>query len=309
MEYQSNFELILASQNNYKFTDEENSYMLTITDQSDECLCLTLTAERNLETFKAILKESDLSQYSLFTSETVDYCLKNKSAVLRHQQTNYLIIFYHSFIGSYKTAEILFEKEIKSFEDVISNLLKENQSKNEEINALKETIGILSESVAHLKGENVSIKNRLEQITSITNGLYVDTGNLKTELAQLKEESTNNIVSKPKTSKKSNKKDQFKEINYSNTFSYSDTNISKILKDNEYQFLRNRIGQFGLKLLYSSDIYGDRAATFHELCDEKFPTLTVIKSSEGRSSEAIRTYLGTIKEVSLKVKDCHFFFL
>jgi uncharacterized protein YbgA (DUF1722 family) len=268
MEYQSNFELISDNQNNYKLTDKENSYMLTITDQSDECLCLILTDERNLQTFKAILKESDLSQYSLFTSETVnrakeiiDYCLKNKSAVLRHQQTSYLIIFYHNFIGSYKTAEILFEKEIKSFEDVISNLLKENQSKNEEINALKETIGILSESVTNLKEENVSIKNRLEQITSITNGLYMEMENLKTVFAQFKEESTNNIVSKPKTSKKSNKK-EFKEINYSNTYSYNDKNISKTLKDNEYQFLRNCIGQFGLKLLYSSDIMEIRLRLF-----------------------------------------------
>ena len=55
------------------------------------------------------------------------------------------------------------------------------------------------------------------------------------------------------------------------------------LVDEKYDgYLREWIGDYKLKLLYRSSEHGYTAESFHEYCDNKRPTLIIIKSSEGR---------------------------
>ena len=57
---------------------------------------------------------------------------------------------------------------------------------------------------------------------------------------------------------------------------------SMILLDNQYDAkLREWCGDYKWKLLYRGSEHGYTAKSFHEYCDDKGPTLVIIKSSEG----------------------------
>ena len=58
-----------------------------------------------------------------------------------------------------------------------------------------------------------------------------------------------------------------------------------ILREDEYRLINNFINPdkfMKLKLLYSTAVADDTAPTFHYLCNGKGPTLTVIKSKNGK---------------------------
>ena len=57
---------------------------------------------------------------------------------------------------------------------------------------------------------------------------------------------------------------------------------SVLLLDTQYDsYLREWVGDKQMKLIYRASEHGYRAKSFHEYCDNKGPTLIIIKSSEG----------------------------
>ena len=57
---------------------------------------------------------------------------------------------------------------------------------------------------------------------------------------------------------------------------------SVLLLDTQYDsYLREWVGDKQMKLIYRASEHGYRAKSFHDYCDNKGPTLIIIKSSEG----------------------------
>ena len=57
---------------------------------------------------------------------------------------------------------------------------------------------------------------------------------------------------------------------------------TKVLENSEYDDkLREWCGDYKWKLLYRASEHGYTAKSFHEYCDDKGPTLVIIKSSGG----------------------------
>ena len=58
--------------------------------------------------------------------------------------------------------------------------------------------------------------------------------------------------------------------------------------------LREWVGDYNWKLIYRASEHGYSAKSFHECCDDKGPTLVVIKSSGGGSLEVIQLNHGKL---------------
>ena len=63
---------------------------------------------------------------------------------------------------------------------------------------------------------------------------------------------------------------------------YSPLLRNTVLFGQEYDsYLREWVGDYNWKLIYRASEHGYTAKSFHEYCDDKGPTLVIIKSSEG----------------------------
>ena len=63
---------------------------------------------------------------------------------------------------------------------------------------------------------------------------------------------------------------------------YSPFLRNTILFGNEYDsYLKEWVGDYKWKLLYRASEHGYSAESFHQYCDDRGPTLVIIKSSEG----------------------------
>ena len=215
-------------------------------------------------------------------------------------------------IENVKVKEILFEvneikkndsEKINELFSIISNIKQENkefkvQFKNEEINNLKE----------ENKNMKEEIKNLIEEIKTLKENDLKEINNLKEENKILKEE-IKNLIEEIKIMKENNLK-EIKEENknlkkeiielksfipylkeYQKQSEEKKKNIiinldSSIIKDNiNYNItLKNWInGNMEIKseLLYRMSRDGIKYSTFHNLCDNKGPTIVLTKLRDG----------------------------
>ena len=156
--------------------------------------------------------------------------------------------------------------------DLIIKLNTEiNNIKDEEIANLKREINDMKEKEVLLTNDNTQLKNDINLLKKENNQLNKDNAQLKNNETQLKEEIT-----------------ELKEkLNILwETRRYITNLDSKIINENkEYnESLKNWIDpskKIKAELLYRLSENGDNKKTFHELCDNKGPTLTLFHVNDG----------------------------
>ena len=156
--------------------------------------------------------------------------------------------------------------------DLIIKLNTEiNNIKDEEIANLKREINDMKEKEVLLTNDNTQLKNDINLLKKENNQLNKDNAQLKNNETQLKEEIT-----------------ELKEkLNILwETRRYITNLDSKIINENkEYnESLKNWIDpskKIKAELLYRLSENGDDKKTFHELCDNKGPTLTLFHVNDG----------------------------
>ena len=155
-----------------------------------------------------------------------------------------------------KELTITFNIEITSIKSFSFKLpLKENKNVNSLVNELFKIVKDLDLKIQNLENENKKIKTELKEIKN-------ENQNLKNSICDLlkKEEKKNN-----------NLNEEFID--------------STIIENNDEKKLIfnwiNPLIKFKTKLLYRCSIDGDSSKTFHEKCDGKGPTITLIKTNDG----------------------------
>ena len=136
--------------------------------------------------------------------------------------------------------------------EIIFELKMQNKNESEKINELTQLIVKENKEITDLKNEVTQLKNENSQI--------------KNEVNDLKEKL--NILWKEKEEKEERKKIEH----------------SRIIKEDEYKQLKDWINpskKIKGELLYRLSENGDNFATFHELCDNKGPTLTLFHVNDG----------------------------
>ena len=192
--------------------------------------------------------------------EIKDRIYDNKSTLI--EKENNLII------------EIIFPKNNKTIFELKSNI----NNNIENYNKLTDIIIKLNEEMNNIKNEIVNLKNNEVALKNEIN-------QLKNENIQLNNE---NIQLKNNESKLENKIIELKEkLNILWEENKIINNLdSKIINGNERynENLKNWINpskKIKAKLLYRLSENGDKFSTFHKLCDNKGPTLTLFHVNDG----------------------------
>ena len=222
-----------------------------------------------------------------------------------------------------KNEEIInLKNEIKQLNDKYKNLEnKEIQLNNENIKLKKENIIIkgketqimkvnaeLKNDIDFLKNENTQLKNDISFLKNEVNKLKNDNNQLKNDNIQIKDNSTR---LKNENIQLKNEVIELKEkLNILR--SWRDNLIihnldSKIINDNKTynEMLKNWINserKIKAELLYRLSENGDNISTFHELCDNKGPTLTLFHVNDG-NIVGIYTPLSWESPTSIKEKN------
>jgi hypothetical protein len=260
--YQGNIEIIKSENNIYHFTDKENIFILSAFIKEDR-IEFTLTKEGGIRTYTADINYKDLSTFSLFkvvesldtVLQIIDGCLTNKEVTFTCQQ-GYKMTFFNLFYKTYLKAELFFLPEDKNLELTISRLssmvetlYKENKKKTEEINALKALIANSKDQIKGLTDETDYSLFTQRNMNLDLNGEY---GMIKERLLTL--EDPINLALK-----------------------------SKILKKEDYLLLKLWIRKdFNLEPVFCSYVDGDKISAVNSKCSGIAPTLTVIKSENGK---------------------------
>ena len=224
---------------------------------------LAITATNKTDIFKQIfsnkfsVEEIKKNKYMNIYDDLKEICdelkirMENGPVTLKEENNSLMIIIP---LPNNKIKEISFElKELER---------KENDYMNE-----------MAEIISEIKKENESLKKEIKEIKIDYNKLKNITDIQKEEITKLKEQMVklfeyHNEIKKEKEEKLG--------LNLE----------SSIINDNiEYKkALKNWINpnkKIEAQLLYSKSRDGDQISKFHELCDNKGPTLTVFKTEDG----------------------------
>ena len=132
----------------------------------------------------------------------------------------------------------------KNISDSIFKIEKKEESEDDIIPKLLESHNDLRKRVKMLEKNNKEMKETLDKIMSIPT--------ITQYLLKISKNISNGII----------KTEEDKNL----VFSWINQNIQKV----------------SAKLLYSAIIDGDNASTFHNLCDDKGPTLIIVESTDGK---------------------------
>ena len=133
----------------------------------------------------------------------------------------------------------------KNISDSIFKIEKKEESEDDIIPKLLESHNDLRKRVKMLEKNNKEMKETLDKIMSIPK--------INQYFLKLSKNISNGII----------KTEEDKNL----VFSWINKNIQKV----------------SAKLLYSAIIDGDNASTFHNLCDDKGPTLIIVESTDGKT--------------------------
>jgi hypothetical protein len=261
----------LKSEKTYKIVSDKNNSFSIIFKNLDSCIEIYAYYQdeilkhfyNNKFTLDSLKKNN--RYFSLF--ESIDEVYNDLIILLDKNQTK--ILEDKNFISISIPMESL---KIKELLFVINKLEKNDNEKMQEI------FSLILEMKTEIKKLNEN-KNLKEEIKN----LKEDNKNLKEEIKNLKEENKNlkkrldvYIPYLEEYKKKSDNKKQNKIINLD----------SKIINENEkYNItLKNWINpnlKIKAQLLYRLSRDGEEYSTFHQLCDDKGPTIVLAKLTDG----------------------------
>ena len=174
--------------------------------------------------------------------------INNNKIIIKENEENLII---NIPLPSSKNKEIIFE---------LKPIIK---TKNDRFNELTDLIMKLNTEVNNVKNENMQLKKEINEVKVKEAQLINENTQLKKDIIELKEKL--NILWK-----------ENKMI---------DNLDSKIIKGNKNynEALKNWINpsrKIKAELLYRLSENGDKFSTFHELCDDKGPTLTLFHAND-----------------------------
>ena len=274
---EKSFQIELSSDinNSYSLEFNLNDYIEITANQINNIIHKSYS---NKYSFEGIREAKYFLQFDTFSEilyEIKDIIYNNE--IILKENDNILILN----IPLPDDQEIIFElnpiiknnnDRLDELTDLIIKLNTEiNNIKDEEIANLKREINDMKEKEVLLTNDNTQLKNDINLLKKENNQLNKDNAQLKNNETQLKEEIT-----------------ELKEkLNILwETRRYITNLDSKIINENkEYnESLKNWIDpskKIKAELLYRLSENGDDKKTFHELCDNKGPTLTLFHVNDG----------------------------
>ena len=193
----------------------------------------------------------------------------NKLNVCATNLTRIPIINYNKEL----TLEQIQENKFFSFCDNISEVINElteikNTKIEEENNHIILIIPInskkIKEFIIKIEETQKSKEQKIEELYSIINELLIENKNLKSKVESLEEKFNQEI----------------KELKSQINPLIIDTNIITLY---QYQILKNWINpnrRMKFNLLYSAKRDGDNRKAFHDRCDNKAPTITIVQTQK-----------------------------
>ena len=134
----------------------------------------------------------------------------------------------------------------------------------------------ITEIVYEIKKENESLKKEISEIKNECNKLKNITDTQNNEITKIKEQMTMLLDYHNKIKKEKEEEEEKKLLKIESSI---------IKENNEYKkALKNWINsnkKIEAQLLYKKSRDGDQISKFHELCDNKGPTLTIFKTEDG----------------------------
>ena len=193
-------------------------------------------------------------------------------------------IYNNKIIIKENDNKLILNISLSDNEDIIFELKPINKNSNDRLNELSYIITKLNMEIKDIKNENIHLKKGIEQLTNEFSDkkdkeeqLKNDINQLKDEIIQLKNDKTQLI------NENIHLKNLVTKLNEKSNILWKERNkieYSKIIngKEKYYERLKNWINpskKLKAELLYRLSENGDNKSTFHELCDNKGPTLTL----------------------------------
>ena len=291
--------------------NSEKSFQIELKSNSNNSYSIIFNLNNSIEItsnqINGIINKSYSSKYSFEEIRENNYFLRFNSIieifdeikdkifnnkVLLKENENRLIIN----LPLPENKEIIFElqsiiknniERLNELTNLIIKLNSQMNNNNEEIIKLKQKMRQLSDENKQLKNEIDDFKDKEIRLMNEKNNIINDINFLKNDNMQLKDNEAKLI----------NENIQLKEEIISikekvNVLSLLKENLiinnldSKILEGNEnyVRILKNWINpskKIKAELLYRLSENGDKFSTFHELCDNKGPTLTLFHVNDG----------------------------
>ena len=233
-------------------SDKNNTYLIEFSLNNSFSIIAKLINNNIHKTFSNIYSLEEIRKNKYFLkynnisdifNELTNIIYDNK--ILLKENENNLIIN----ISLPKNQEIIFELKLNK---------KNNKNNSDEL------IVKLNKELNDVKNENIQLKNKIAEIKNNDDLLKNENIKLKKEIKQLKERI--NIYNKK----------------YNNIYDLD----SNIIKGNEnyIKSIKNWINpskKIKAELLYRLSEDGDKYSTFHELCDNKGPTLILFHVNDG----------------------------
>ena len=314
---EKSFQIELSSdKNNYSLEFNLNNYIEITANQINNIIHKSYSNKYSFEEIRETKYFLQFDTFNEILDEIKDRIYNNK--IILKEDDNNLIL--NILLPSSKNKEIIFElkpvikssndrlneltdlimklnMEINNIKNVeIANLNKENKHLNEENEQIKKEINYIKDKELQLINSNEQIINNVNFLKNENNQLKNDINLLKKEVGKLKND--NNQMKDSSIQLKNENMQLKKEVTELNEklnilWSWRENmrikNLdSKIIKENEVYNKRLKkwidpIKKIKAELLYRLSENGDKFSTFHELCDNKGPTLTLFHVNDGNN--------------------------
>ena len=259
-----NLELEAVSNKNKKFKVNLNAETYSY---------LTVTATNKTDIFKQTfsnkfsVEEIKTNKYMNLYDDLKEICeqlekiTKSTSPTIKEENKSLFIIIplpndkYKEYTFELKEIEKNEGDKMKDITEIVYEIKKENES---------------------LKKENESLKKEISEIKNECNKLKNITDTQNNEITKIKEQMTMLLDYHNKIKKEKEEEEEKKLLKIESSI---------IKENNEYKkALKNWINsnkKIEAQLLYKKSRDGGQISKFHELCDNKGPTLTIFKTEDG----------------------------
>ena len=253
-------------------TDKNNTYLITFTlgnsleIEANQINDLITKSFSNKFSFNDIRANRYFLQFETLNEifNELNEIIKNDKISIEEIENNFTIKIQ---LPVHRNNELVFQLKIKNKNDneKMNDLTQLVIKQNKEITDLKNEITQLKEENASLKNEDTKIKTEINQ-------LKIEVNQLKNEITQIKNE---DITLKEKLNilwKEKKEKEKIQNLK------------SKIINENDNVKLKewiNPSSKIKAEFLYRLSENGDKFSTFHQLCDNKGPTLTLFHVNDG----------------------------
>ena len=253
-------------------TDKNNTYLITFTlgnsleIEANQINDLFTKSFSNKFSFQDMITNRFFLQFETLNEifDELNEIIKNDKISIEEIENNFTIKIQ---LPVHRNNELVFQLKIKNKNDneKMNDLTQLVIKQNKEITDLKNEITQLKEENASLKNEDTKIKTEINQ-------LKIEVNQLKNEITQIKNE---DITLKEKLNilwKEKKEKEKIQNLK------------SKIINENDNVKLKewiNPSSKIKAEFLYRLSENGDKFSTFHQLCDNKGPTLTLFHVNDG----------------------------